>query len=215
MPTLSKFVSEKNESWEDYLDTSIFAYNTSKHESSKYTPFEVMFGRVAVIPIDINKDGQKQVLHMQEGDDDQINEFLDEGKSTLEAVKANILIAQERQKACYDRKHANPNIFVVGSMVLKKDFRRKKRAGGKLDPSWVGPYTIVKALGRGLYSLQGIVEPSKIISRINGTHLKRYYQVNFKSFIMHECGKCTLEFSIVFNLASSFVLTRNSSTTTI
>ena len=131
------------------------------------------------------------------------------------AVKANILIAQERQKACYDRKHANPNIFVVGSMVLKKDFRRKKRAGGKLDPSWVGPYTIVKALGRGLYSLQGIVEPSKIISRINGIHLKRYYQVNFKSFIMHECGKCTLEFSIVFNLASSFVLTRNSSTTAI
>ena len=104
---------KKNDSWEDYLDTSIFAYNTSKHESSKYTPFEVMFGRVAVIPIDINKDGQTQVLQMQEVDDDQINKFLDGGKNTFEAVKANILIAQERQKACYDRKHTNPNIFEV------------------------------------------------------------------------------------------------------
>ena len=150
-----------------------------------------MFGRVAVIPNDINKDGQTQVLQMQEVDDDQINKFLDGGKNTFEAVKANTLIAQERQKACYDRKHTNPNIFEVGLTVLKKDFRRKKRAGGKLDSSWLGPYTIVKALGRGLYSLQGMVEPSKIISRVNGTHLKRYYQpiqqVNFKSFIMYEC----------------------------
>ena len=123
------------------------------------------------------------------------------GKNTFEAVKANILIAQERQKACYDRKHTNPNIFEVGYTVLKKDFRRKKRAGGKLDPSWLGPYTIVKALGIGLYSLQGMVEPSKIISRVNGTHLKRYYQpiqqVNFKSFIMHECEKCIIVLGIM------------------
>ena len=155
-----------------------------------------MFGRVAVIPIDINKDGQTQVLQMQEVDDDQVNKFLDGGNNMLEGVKANILIALERQKACYDRKHSNPNIFEVGLSVLKKDFRRKKRAGGKLDPSWLGPYTIVKALGRGLYSLQGIVDPSKIISKVNGTYLKRYYQpilqVNFKSFIMYECGKCIL-----------------------
>ena len=60
--------------------------------------------------------------------------------------------------------------------VLKKDFRQKKHAGGKLDPSWLGPYTITKALCRGLYGIQGIVEPSKIISRVNGTHLKRYNQ---------------------------------------
>lgn len=59
------------------MDTSIFAYNTSKHESSKYTPFEVMFGRVAVIPIDINKDGQTEVLQMHEVDDDEIKKFLD------------------------------------------------------------------------------------------------------------------------------------------
>ncbi|XP_065911163.1 uncharacterized protein [Dysidea avara] len=41
---LVKFVNEKKELWEDYLDTCVFAYNTSKHESSKYCPFAVMFG---------------------------------------------------------------------------------------------------------------------------------------------------------------------------
>ncbi|KAI6646386.1 hypothetical protein LOD99_12508 [Oopsacas minuta] len=59
------------------------------------------------------------------------------------------------------------NVFEVGLTVLKKDFRRKKRAGGELDPNWLGPYTIVKALGRGLYySLQEIVEPRKSLLRI-------------------------------------------------
>ena len=29
-------------------------YNTSRHESSTYTPFQLMFGRQAILPIDID-----------------------------------------------------------------------------------------------------------------------------------------------------------------
>ena len=35
------------------LECCLFAYNTSKHESSIFTPFEVMFGRQAVLPIEV------------------------------------------------------------------------------------------------------------------------------------------------------------------
>ena len=49
---LIKFVGEKKDDWQDYLDTCIFACNTSQHESSKYCPFEVMFYRKALIPVD-------------------------------------------------------------------------------------------------------------------------------------------------------------------
>lgn len=45
-----KFVAEKKETWED---SCIYAYNTSRHESSLFTPFELMFGRKAVLPIDL------------------------------------------------------------------------------------------------------------------------------------------------------------------
>lgn len=49
-----KFVGERKESWEDYLDTCVYAYNnTSRHESLKFSPFELMFGRKAVLPIEL------------------------------------------------------------------------------------------------------------------------------------------------------------------
>ena len=51
---LVKYVEEKKYAWADFLDTCIFAYNTSQQESTLYSPFEVMFGRKATIPIDIN-----------------------------------------------------------------------------------------------------------------------------------------------------------------
>ena len=76
----------------------------------------------------------------------------EERSQRLESVKD---VAQRRQKDQYDRKHANPEVFAVGALVLK-DFTRKKRAGGKLDSRWTGPYRIVNSLGRGLYSLESV-----------------------------------------------------------
>lgn len=55
---LSKFITKKKNAWEDFLDECVFAYNTAVHESSKYTPFELMFGRKAVIPIDLESPAQ-------------------------------------------------------------------------------------------------------------------------------------------------------------
>ena len=98
----------------------------------------------------------------------------EERRQRLESVKENILVAQRRQKDQYDRKHANPEVFAVGALVLKKDFTRKKRAGGKLDSRWTGPYRIVNSLGRGLYSLESVQNSKKTVTRVNGVHLKRY-----------------------------------------
>ena len=51
---LCKYIQEKKEKWDVYLDTCSFAYDTSKHESTKFTPFEIMFGRKAILPLDLD-----------------------------------------------------------------------------------------------------------------------------------------------------------------
>ena len=190
---LVKFIDDKKESWEDYLDTCIYAYNTARHESSKFTPFELMFSRRAVLPIDIQCDASDVLTKLEEGIphggiyiqyslcnskiykcSGEIEIDPKKRKAILEQAKANIVIAQERQKKVYDRKHSNPEVFKIGAVVLKKDFTRKKRRGGKLDFKWVGPFTVVADLGRGLYRLQQVYDPTKLVSRVNGVHLKEY-----------------------------------------
>ena len=61
---LVKVTESKKEAWSSYLDTCVFAYNTSRHESSKFSPFELMFGRRATLPIDIElrKAGPEEML---------------------------------------------------------------------------------------------------------------------------------------------------------
>lgn len=48
-----KFIGKKKQDWEDYLDECLFAYNTARQESSKFTPFELMFSRKAILPVDL------------------------------------------------------------------------------------------------------------------------------------------------------------------
>ena len=59
-------------------------------------------------------------------------------------------------------KYVNFPNFQVGTQVLKKNFRRKRRLGGKLDFKWLGPYTIETNLGKGLFKLRSITNPQEI-----------------------------------------------------
>ena len=60
--------------------------------------------------------------------------------------------------------------FAVGHGVLRKDFRRKKRAGGKLDMPYIGPYLITKCHSKGMY----VGDKYSTIERISSAYLKPY-----------------------------------------
>jgi len=179
---LVKFVSNKREHWDEFLDTCTFAYNTSVQESTHFSPFEVMFGRKATLPIDINMSNQKAEQKLQKyqnsGGDlttTEMESLTSYRQQVIAEAKENIKQAQAKQKETYDCKHAHPDAFQVGSKVLKKDFLRKKRAGGKLDARYLGPYAITKKLGKGLYALELLSDKTRTVSRVHGSHLKPYY----------------------------------------
>jgi hypothetical protein len=88
-------------------------------------------------------------------------------------ARDNIRVAQERQKELYDRKHAHPCAFTVGDKVLMKDITRKKRKGGKMDVKFLGPYTITKKFGKGIYSF---VSDENVVEKVSRAYLKPYME---------------------------------------
>ena len=199
-----KFVQEKKETWESYLDTCIYAYNTSRHESSLFTPFELMFGRKAVIPVDLDNGSEHaqpdaEEVFGQGCDPETIQKMQEDTKKKLEKAKVNIICAQQKQKEVYDRKHHQPDVYAVGALVLKKDFTRKKRKEGKLDSKWVGPYKITKALGKGLYRLEDVNDPNNVICRVNGVHLNPYNQPSMVWYTSNSLYQCDLFVYVLHN----------------
>ena len=180
---LVKYCYKKKEEWATYLDNCVFAYNTSRHESSGFTPFQLMFNRQATLPIDINvrKASSEEVAvkyaNLQDPDQDELQRIW---TAQLDTAKANIKKAQEKQKLAFDKKHSNPDLFKKGQLVLKKDFKRKKRKGGKLDERYVGPFVISAVLTRGVYQLTS--QDGTNVLKATGAHIKPYKQGNSVSY---------------------------------
>ena len=126
-----KFCNVKKTNWDDVLNTCVFAYNTSCHESTLYTPFEIMFGRKAILPIDfqmhVDKAEKVEEPFNPNASDIHVERITDERINVLKHAKANIQLAQKKQKLEYDRKHANPKAYELGAKVLKIQKEKKER----------------------------------------------------------------------------------------
>lgn len=50
---LIKVINQKQDDWDEHIDSILFSYRTSVHASTKYTPFFLMYGRDPVLPIEL------------------------------------------------------------------------------------------------------------------------------------------------------------------
>ena len=65
-------------------------------------------------------------------------------------------------------------MFSSWNESVKERFLSKKRANGKLDVKYLGPYKITEVLGKGTYSLELGSDSSQQVKKVNGAHLKPY-----------------------------------------
>ena len=88
---LIKFTANKKSQWDQFLDTCVFAYNTSQHESTCFTPFELMFGRKATLAIDIEM--------RKDAADDCLKRILDVGELSPSEVEQMAAERLQRSKS--------------------------------------------------------------------------------------------------------------------
>jgi len=124
---------DKKADWKKHLPTLVFAYNATKHESTGFSPFELMFGRKAKLPVDATFR-----LQDEEEVSRDTNEYITELKDRLETARSiaekTLEKARDKQKAGYDKK-AKAVKLAIGDKVLVKilAFKGKHKIADKFE----------------------------------------------------------------------------------
>ena len=151
---LLKYVDVDQSTWDLFLDAILFSYRVARQDSTKVSPFLLVYGRQARLPVELTL---KAAIKEEEEEADKISDMdLEEYTSAMVAIRRkaleNIKAAQERQKTQYDSKHCKDKAkYKAGSLVLVKNCRKLSRKGLKMEPNWTGPYCIHEVLSKGTF----------------------------------------------------------------
>ena len=129
--------SEKFDDWDSLAPFATFTYNTSVHASTNFTPFELVYGRVARFPMKIPKAEQLRTYNLYLQD---LATRLTEMK--IAAGERQILV-KSRAKERYD-KQAKPLNATVGDYVWVLNEPRR----AKSDSFYNKPLRIKEIVGR-------------------------------------------------------------------
>ena len=159
---LAKTVSDNQKDWDQHIPKLMFAYRTTIHESTGYTPFHVTFGRSPVLPVDIMigagiKQKEATVTVPQF-----VRDLHSSLKTVYSQVREGIKAAHHRNKTRYDRHTAN-TYFSIGDQVWLYVPAIKTGTTKKLACLWRGPYTIIDKLSALNYRIQLLGVPTKTL----------------------------------------------------
>ncbi|PNF41072.1 hypothetical protein B7P43_G06245 [Cryptotermes secundus] len=159
------FCDRKLNNWDEWLPFACFTYNTTPHSVTKYTPYEVLFGRIANIPGKLQR--EPQPLYNFE---DIVMDIKQKMQSCQQIAKERLIKFKEAQK---EKVKCNEYLFKENDLALLKVESRQK-----LDPIWKGPYEIKK-----------IISPNAIIQEVGKRKHQEVHINRLKPYFSHSVSE--------------------------
>ena len=130
---LGTLETSQKEDWKKYINSLVYFYNTTPHESIKLSPFEVMFGRKPRLPIDLEYAAIAEETASRTTKD-YIQDLKDKLETTRKIVEKHVDKAKAKQKKQYD-KRSTPVKLCIGKRVLVKvvAFEGKHKIADKFE----------------------------------------------------------------------------------
>ncbi|XP_056169085.1 uncharacterized protein LOC130138612 [Syzygium oleosum] len=162
--------------WHERLPYALMAYRTSIRTSTGATPFSLVYGMEAVLPVEVEIPSLR-ILSQAE---------LSEEEWTQQRYDQLNLIDENRLKAlchgqCYQKRVAKPfnrkvrpRHFKTGDLVLRKVLSITPELGGKFAPNYDGPYVVRKVLPGGALILVEM-DGQELPKPVNADSVKKYF----------------------------------------
>lgn len=162
-PNLVALSNRSRSNWDKQLAPTTFNYNTSRHDTTGFSPFELMFARLPRLMFDLAA-SPVAPLHPPR----YVALMKEFREQITAATRTNILHRQHLVKTQYDQHRSNPR-YMVGQRVL---IRNRSPSLNKFSPKFIGPFTVIQALHDRSYLVQQPQSPVPL--RIHVRDLRPY-----------------------------------------
>ena len=148
----------RQKDWVDILPSVEMGLRCTQTKKYKLTPYEIIFGREMVTPLNVDDWSKKYDKHVQ-------SEY-------VTGIRKAMVEMHEKIRQINGRDNRNEDAeqnFTIGQRVYIKVFPVRK---GINQPRYIGPFEVVQIKGRWCYVLKDC-KTGKIVER-NYYHIKRY-----------------------------------------
>lgn len=140
---LGTLESAKRQRWSQYVSSLVHAYNCTFNEATGYSPYFLLFGREARLPIDVCFGlfpyGKENTTHTQ-----YVQKLKADLQEAYELASAAALRNHQKNKTYYDRR-VRHQVLVKGDRVLVRNLGLKGKH--KLQDKWCSvPHLVVEQL---------------------------------------------------------------------
>ena len=171
---LRKMVLDLKRDWDNKLPAALWAYRTTYKVTTRATPFSLVYGVEAVLPIEFEVSSLRVAVdHRLTAKESLVRrlervERLDEDRRHS---AQHIEVIQRRRKMAFDKQHKKRKLL-PGMLIMLQD-ARKLDFPGKFDALWLGHYLVKEVFPNNVVQLETL-DGQPFPTRTSGSRCKEY-----------------------------------------